>query len=243
MAGRDTEALNELQQAGKDDPALEAAEAVLGRLWSIKGDAKRAEEWFEKAAQKYPKDARVHRAFGGWLLDRGRIDAAKVHIDAALEIEPLSRESQGLKGLLARYQKDLTLAAKIFEAINRDEPGNFIASNNLALTLAELPDRRTRAVQLAEVNARQYPQSSEALATLGWAYFKAGRLDEAEQALSASAAGGQISSDTAYYYARLLNEKKKPAEARDLLKKALASDGAFVNRGEAAALLKELDKK
>ncbi len=100
MLGRDTEALAELQHACQDDAKLEAPEIAIGRLWAIKGDAKRAEEWFQKAVQKYAKDARAHRAFGGWLLDRGRVDAAKIHIDTAAQLEPKSRDSLGLKGLL-----------------------------------------------------------------------------------------------------------------------------------------------
>jgi tetratricopeptide (TPR) repeat protein len=242
MLGRDTEALHELQQAGKDDPNLDPPEVTMGRLWEMKGDAKRAEEWFEQSVQKYPKDARAHRAFGGWLLDRGRADAAKVHIDVAAQLEPRSRETLGLKGLLARYRHDYESAVKIFEQLARDEPGNFFAANHLALAYAELPDKHQRAVQLAEVNARQYPRLSDALATLGWAYFKAGRLDDADKVLSASASGGQISSDTAYYLARVLKDKGQPAQAKELLKKALDSDAPFVNRAPAQELMKELSK-
>jgi tetratricopeptide (TPR) repeat protein len=242
MQGRDTEAFNELQQASKDDAALDPAEVTMGRLWSLRGDAKQAEEWFEKAVRKYPREARVHRAYGGWLLDRGRIDAAKVHIDTAAKLEPKSRESLGLQGLLARYTKDYETAVKIFEDLVRDEPGNFYPANHLALASAELPDKRARAVQLAELNARQYPSLSDALATLGWVYFKSNRIDEAERLLQASASGGQVSSDTAYYYARVLKERGKTADVKELLKKALDSDGPFVSRADAKALYEELSK-
>jgi tetratricopeptide (TPR) repeat protein len=242
MAGKETEAFNELQQAAKDEVTLEPAEVMMGRLWSARGDAKQAEDWLQKAVQKNPREARIHRAFGGWLLDRGRVDAAKVHIDTAIRLEPKSRESQNLKGLLARYTKDYDTAAKIFEEVVRDEPGSFFATNHLALALAELPDRRGRAVQLAELNARQYPRISDALATLGWVYFKTGRVDDAERALQASASSGQVSSDTAYYLARLMKGRGKLAEARELLKKALESEGPFVSREDAKTDLAELTK-
>jgi len=147
-----------------------------------------------------------------------------------------------LQGLLARYTKDYEAAVKIFEDLVRDEPGNFFPANHLALACAELPERRARAVQLAELNARQYPRLSDALATLGWVYFKSNRLDDAERLLKASAAGGQISSDTAYYYARVLKERGKLDEAKELLKKALESDGPFVSRADAKALFEEMSK-
>ncbi len=90
------------------------------------------------------------------------------------------------------------------------------------------------------MNARLHPRLSDALATLGWAYYKSGRLDDAEKVLSASASGGQISSDTAYYLARVLKEKGKTAQAKELVKKAIDSDGPFVNRADAKALYQQL---
>lgn len=242
MLGKADEAFAELQQATKDDPVLEHPEVTLAQMWAQKGDTKQAEEWFEKAAQKYPREARVHRAFGGWLLDRGRVDGAKVHIETAANLEPKGRDTLGLMGLLARYTRDYEAAARIFEDITRDEPANFYASNHLALSLIEIEAKRARAVQLAEVNARQYPRLAEALATLGWAYYRAGRLDDADRVLGASVSSGQATSDTAYYLARVLKDKGKPAEAKDILKKALETDGPFVNRADAKALLDELSK-
>lgn len=242
MLGRETEALNELRQATRDDEKTELAEVAMARLWSFKGDTQKAEDWFEQAVQKAPKDARVHRAFGGWLLDHGRLDGARIHIEAALTLDPKSRDGLALKGLFARYQKDHATAAKIFDELLREEPGNFYASNHLALALAEMPDQQHRAIQLAEVNARQYPRMADALATLGWIYFKAGRLEDAEKALTASASSGQISSDTAYYLARLLKAKGRVTDAKEILKKAVESEGAFVNRGNANSLLTEMEK-
>jgi tetratricopeptide (TPR) repeat protein len=243
MLGRADDAFTELQQAAKDDPALEPAEVMMGRLASQKGDAKLAEEWFEKAAQKQPRDARVHRAFGDWLLNAGRLDAARVHIETAAQLEPKARETLGLQGLLARYGGDYAAAAKLFEAIVQEEPGNFWATNQLALCGVELADRRQRAVQLAEVNARQYPRSPEALATLGWVYYRTGKLDEAERALATSVSGGQASADTAFYLARVQADRGKFAEARNLLKSAVASEGTFVHRADAKKLLDEVMQK
>jgi hypothetical protein len=54
---------------------------------------------------------------------------------------------------------------------------------------------------------------------------------------------GAVSLDTAYYLARLLNERQKFADAQTLLKNAIGNRGPFVYRAEAQALLAELDQK
>src|SRR5205823_13922322 len=124
-------------------------------------------------------------------------------------------------------------------------PGDFFAANQLALVLADQAgqQQRSQAAQLAEVNARQYPKSAEALATLGYVYDRIGNVDDALKALQAAVSGGQASSDTAYYLALCLSEKDKGDDARKILKGALESKGLFIYRKEAQALHDKLDKK
>jgi tetratricopeptide (TPR) repeat protein len=245
LLGKTDEALAELQTAVKDDKSLDAPEVTMGIFASGAGKTKLAEEWFGKAVQKYPKSVRSHQAFGGWLLDQGRTDAAKLHIETAAQLEPKSRENDKLRGLLARYEKDYATAEKLFDLAYRESPADLFASNQLALVLAESAEtkQQERAVQLAEVNARQYPRSGDALATLGWVYFKANRMDDAEKALTASVSGGQASADTAYYLAKVLSQRGKADDAKKLLKQAVESTGVFVNRKAAEKWQLELEKK
>src|SRR5262249_14346066 len=192
------------------------------------------------------KNARVHLAYADWLLFQDRLDEARIHADTAARLDPKSKESERFRGLLARHLKDHATAEKIFEALHREAPADFFASNQLALVLIEQKkdeSKRNRALQLAEVNARQYPRNAEALATLGWVLFGAGKLDEADKVLSASISGGQFSSDTAYYLACLLNARGKTEDIPKLLQAALDTQGAFVHRREARSWLADLKKK
>lgn len=243
--GKADEAFAELQTAYQDDPTLDAPELALGRFASQREDVASAEDWFGKAVAKYPKNPKVHQAYGGWLLDMGKTEAAKVHIDTGATLDPKSRETQGLKGLLARYQRDFIAAEKFFDALYQESPGDFFSSNQLALVLIESPDekQRKKAIQLAEVNARQYSRLAEALATLGWVYFRSGRVEEADQVLGAVSAGGQVSADTAYYMAKVLSARGKNDDARKVLDKAIESKSVFVNRKEATLFVTELKGK
>src|SRR5262249_4438466 len=99
---------------------------------------------------------------------------------------------------------------------------------------------RTRGLQLAEIDARQSPRSPEALSTLGWALYRSGRLDQAEQALRQAVTGVRTTPDVAYYLARVLLDKGRKDDARKILQAATGLPGAFAHRKDADALLKSL---
>jgi tetratricopeptide (TPR) repeat protein len=147
--------------------------------------------------------------------------------------------------MLARYRKDYPGARMVFEEMARDRPTNGFAVGNLALVLAESDadaDRR-RGLETAEAYARQNPQLADARAVYGYCLLKNGRVADAEKELTAALSGPAPSADTGYYAARLLAEKGQFGQARDMLKKALESKGAFVYRPEARALLAEVEPK
>lgn len=245
LRGNADAAVSELEQASKDDPTLEPAAISMGRLWTLKGDTMKAREWMEKAVQKEPGNAKVHLAFGGWLLEQSRLEDARLHIEKAAQLDSKSKEVDRLRGLFARHVKDWATAEKVFEIGYRDAPADFFATNQLALTLIEMPeeDKRKRAIQLAEINARQYQRNPEALSTLGWCYFKTDRLEDAQKLLSASISGGQATSDTAYFLAKALDKANKPDDVKKLLQGAVDSKGLFVYRKEAETWLEEIKKK
>jgi tetratricopeptide (TPR) repeat protein len=243
--GRHDDANAELVAASKDEPSLEPPSIVMGRLWTLAGDLKKANEWMQKAVQKHAENARVHQAFGQWLLEQGRVPEAKIHADTALKLDPKLREAERLRGVIARHERDYATAERIFEALNRAAPADLFASNHLALVLVDQKDehKRLRAAQLAEVNARQYPRSAEALGTLAWVYYQLGRKEDAEKLANASVSGGQATSDMVYLWAIFLNERGRADDARAALQKALEAPGVFFNRKEAEALLSQIKPK
>jgi uncharacterized protein (TIGR02996 family) len=241
------EAFQELQNAVRDNPNLEPPTVTMGRLWTAKGDVKQAREWLDRAIKAEPNSIRVQLAYADWLLHQGDIDHAKDHVDAAAKLKPDDPEVLKAQGLMARTQKNLPAAEKLFRRILADAPGDFFASNQLALVLVDQNDKdqRSRAVQLAEVNARQYPRSPDALATLGYVSFRVGNIEEAGKALQASvaASGNQVAPDTAYYLALVFNDRGKTEEAIKFLEGALKAKGLFVYHQAAETLLATLKKK
>jgi Tfp pilus assembly protein PilF len=243
--GKADEAEAELEEAARLGTTLEPAAVTLARLWSQKGEQKKAGEWLDKAVQRHGKNLRVQTAFAEWLVEQGRLDEALTRVDAAAKIDAKAREPERLRGLVARLGKDYPTAEKIFTALATDAPNEFYPADQLALVLIEQKDedRRRRAVKLAEANARQFAAIPEALATLGWIYFRTDKAEDAEKLLTVALSSGVASADASYYLARVLEKNGKTAEIPKLLRRALDTKGMFVYRKEAQAWLKELKKE
>lgn len=238
-------AYREFRRATSENDALEPAEITMARLYSQEGKHDRAEGWLRKARALHPDAVIVLVTYGSWLLDRGSIDEAAVQAEQAENIAPDNPQVKVLLGMLSRCGQEHEEAERYFQELLTDHPGNFDYSNQLALSLIEqqVAAKRQKALELAEVNARQFPRSEPALATLGWVYYRLGRLADAQRALQAAIAGGRATSDTACYLAHVMSDSGKPDEARILLERALTSTGRFIHRDEAQAWLDRLSTK
>ncbi len=236
------EAFAALKQAVHDTPTLEPAAVTMSRLLGQKGNAKRAEEWLDFALKQEPTSVRVRIARAGWLLERGRAADARTESEQAVKLDPTSHDARRLQALVAWHLRDLPAAEKILETLHREAPADFAAADLLALCLVDQDDaaKRSRGLQVAESDARQSPRSPEAIATLGWAHYRAGHLDQADRLLRAAVQGVRTTPDIAYFLARVLNDKGQIDDARKLLQSATGMTGAFAHREDANDLLKSL---
>ncbi|MFO0850425.1 MAG: tetratricopeptide repeat protein [Gemmataceae bacterium] len=246
--GKPDEALAELKKAHEHDPATDLPELVLHALYAGAGDTAKAEEWVKKARQAYPQNAKATRAYAGWLIDRGEPDTlaeAERVLDGLTKADADARESVALRGLIARHRRKFADAERPFERLVKEHPAETVYAWNLALVLAESADlsKQRRAIELAEAEVRKAPRSPEAYAVLGYCYYKAGRLDDADRALGTGAQLGPLTRDAAYFVGRLLADKQQPEKAAKVLDGALRATGPFLYRTEAAALLAEVERK
>jgi tetratricopeptide (TPR) repeat protein len=210
------------------------------------GNIARAGELLKAAVTEHPKDGRAYVRLASWELNQNRpIEAGKYAAQAAqLGLE--SRDLKLIRGLVARQLKEYEHAERFFDAIYRESPGDSEAANQLALALAEQPqaEKQQRALQLAETLVRQFPQSADALATLGWVNYKLGRNGQAEQYLRLSTSGGSLKNDSAYFLARVLAEKgvsDDATKAQEILRAMLDKPGTlFVTRDEAREWLAKI---
>jgi tetratricopeptide (TPR) repeat protein len=227
------------------DPKMPPPELAMAALFS---DKAKAEQWLQNALKQNGKDLRTQVSAGHYRLRNNQVDEAKKHADAALAIDPNSFDANLLTGMIARLGGDYPTAIKHLGAAHLLAPAEPAITNHLALALIELPDETShqRALQFAELNAKQNPTYIEGLASLGWINYRLNRREQAQRALSAAlranaaAHGNKASADMAYYLAVLSKDAGNLPNAKQLLQDALAANQPFAYRKAAEALLAEL---
>jgi tetratricopeptide (TPR) repeat protein len=236
------------KEKGKTEVDMLPPEAVVAQYFWKTGDQDNAKKWMIVMLQQYGRNISVRILAAQWAWETGQLVEAEKQANAVLQLDPQSLDGLVLRGLIARFQKNYKAAEEYTQRAVLLKPNLFPATNNLALALAEQSseDKKLRALEYAENNARQYQktnQASEAWSTYGWVLYKLEHFDEAEKALRQAIAGGTFTPDTAYYLARVLNKiGGHTKDATNLLESAVKTTGPFAYRDDAKALLADMKK-
>lgn len=251
---KDPNIFKELETAAAIEKTLPSPNISMAQLFESLNDAagREAATKYVEAAVAEKVDAnnkeRVLKSFltaTQFAVSTNKLQDAVKYADGALKIDPNSLDAQLTRGIVARMTRDFTTAETQLDALNAKYPINFAVSNNLALVLAEQtePAKKERAQQLATLNYNNNKQNQqlavEAAATLGWTYYKAGKLADAEKALQAVIQSNQLNADSAYYVARVLADRGRNADALSVVNVALQTP-VFFNKADAEALKQKL---
>jgi tetratricopeptide (TPR) repeat protein len=130
-----------------------------------------------------PADLEIHVNVAHVYLENRRYAEAEDAIRSAeaLGTEPAARETTGfLRGSLHERQQQFEQAESAFEGVLALNPRHAAALNYYGYMLAEREVRLDEAVALIERALAEEPANASYLDSMGWAYFKQGRLAEAE---------------------------------------------------------------
>jgi tetratricopeptide (TPR) repeat protein len=244
-----TEALQQFRDAKKLDEKAVQPELAMARLYDDSKKRETAKKLIDAAVQAAPKDPAVLLAAAQWFLGQNDLENAKKIADDALKLDAKSLEGRVVRGAIARVARDYPTAEKYFYEAHVQSPGNFPASNSLALVLIESPDRdsQQRALEMAEANVAMHregsPQQVNALTTLAWVYYKLGRREDAEKILAQITQNNLLTTDGAYYVAKLLSDRGERDRAQKILEEVLANEPMFATRPDAQDLLAKLKKE
>ena len=242
------EALEQFREAKKLDQKAVQPELAMARLYDDAKKRDTAKKLIEAAIKEAPKDPAVLLAASQWYLGQNDLERAKAIAEDALKLDAKSLEGRVVRGAIARVARDYATAEKFFYDAHVQSPGNFPASNSLALVLIESDDKdsRQRALEMAEANVAMHrensPQQVNALTTLAWVYYRLGRREDAEKILAQITQNNALTTDGAYYVAKLLSDRGEKDRARKILEEVLANEPMFATRPDAVDLLAKLKK-
>ncbi|MFM7206616.1 MAG: tetratricopeptide repeat protein [Planctomycetaceae bacterium] len=247
--GKEPEALAEFKEAKKIDKNAPLPELAMAQRNEEAKKRDAAKKWIQDAIKAAPTDPAVQLFAARWYLQQNELEAAKAAAETALKLDAKNLEAKFVRGLVARVGRDYTTAEKFLNEAHFQSPGNFDVSNSLALVLIESDDEeaRRRALELADTNVAKYrentPQQIPAVTTLAWVFYKLGRREDAERILEQVRRSNALSSDGAFYVARILADRGEKDLARKILEEVLANEPMFATKPEAADLLTKLKKE
>jgi len=169
-----------------------------------------------------PGDRSVYqRAFE--LLSSGHAVEALAEADAALNKDPASSELYNVRGMAADQIGRTQEAEASFHKVIELSPRSSVGYNNLAALLARL-GRNREAEPLFRAALERDPHSSAALLGLGETLATLRNYPEAANYLRQARRLSPSDFQTAYEYARVLRELKRPVEADRVLHGISAPD-------------------
>jgi len=115
-----------------------------------------------------------------------RFDDTAKSLDSAEKLSESKEDKETIwfqRGAMFERMKKIDSAETEFRKVLDSSPNNIVALNYLGYMLADRNMRLPEALQLITKAVNQDPNNGAYLDSLGWVYYKLGRLDEAEENL------------------------------------------------------------
>ena len=186
------------------------------------------EEALKKHADEPGAYVALAQAYGD--ADRGA-QAVKILQDAQTKFPSDVAVTFELGAAFDKQKKFAESEATFRQLLSRD-PENAAALNYLGYMLAERGERLDESVNFVKKALQLEPENGSFLDSLGWAYFKADKLDLAETNLRRAAEQLQTNSVIQDHYGEVLLKLGRLDEAIAAFTRALAGDGDSIDRAD-----------
>lgn len=186
----------------------------------------------EDAVHKHADDPGGYVALAQFYVDADRgAQAIRVLQDAQTRFPTDNTVTFELGATLDR-QKRFSDAEAAFKSLIRRDPQNAPALNYLGYMLAERGERLDESVNYVKQALDIEPNNGSYLDSLGWAYFKADKLDLAEGNLRRAADQLTTNSVVQGHYGEVLLKLGRYDDAIAAFNRALTGDGDSIDRAD-----------
>jgi serine/threonine protein kinase/Tfp pilus assembly protein PilF len=173
------------QKALSLDPELAEAYVSLGLVaLSYDWDRKATKKYFQKALELNPNSMSAHQWYEFyWTYMMADLDTATIHLQRALELDPLNFLIRIRLGFMDIFKGDLESAINKFEALYDFEP-NYLALYLSLATAYALKGDYDEAIAYGKKMLEAGPRAVAAVGNMGWFYAMAGKKELAYELLS-----------------------------------------------------------
>jgi tetratricopeptide (TPR) repeat protein len=220
------------RQARMQDPDNLTLARLEAQALRLSGKPDQAFAVLEGVTQKRQNDPDAFIALAELYSDAGRgPQAVKVLQDAQGKFP---NESSILFQLAAAFEKQKKYAESeaVFRQLIAKEPDHAGALNYLGYMLAERGERLNESVDLIQRALKLDPDNGSYLDSLGWAYFKAGKFDQAAEHLKKAADQLVTNSVVQDHYGDVLARLGRYDQAIAAWTRALAGDLDSIDRND-----------
>jgi cellulose synthase operon protein C len=238
------------------DKAIAAAQAQIAKspntsnfydllgtaLFNGKKDLPGAEAALRKAVDLDKNNTDALEKLGKVQVQEGNSDQAIALYQQSIKDNPREVRFYILCGELYEAKQNWDQAKDMYQHALGIQPGQPLASNNLAYVMLETGGNVDVAMAMAQTARRGMPDSANAADTLGWAYYQKGiyqsAISEFQEALRLSEKHGEPDDSTIHYHLGMAYQKaNQNALARQQLERAVKLSP---NNSDAKKALQEL---
>ncbi len=224
IAGKLDEAADELKRAKRLDPENRQLDGLLGRLLVDIGKPEEGVPLLEPIADgAHPSQEELTALARGYAA-LGQPQLALDRLDDATELYGETREIAIGRASVYHDADDSEAALTAYEAVLDLDPDYLVALNYVAYSLADSGKDLDRAVVLAERAVEMAPENPYVRDTLGWAYFRVGRLEEAAAELETAVKLGGTDAVILEHLGDVYGEIGRLEDAVDAWSRALVAE-------------------
>jgi tetratricopeptide (TPR) repeat protein len=237
----DEQILDALLDEGKNKEALEAATAAVTRFPTERsfkfaraqaagklGDTQTVDTTMTSLLKNSSEDSDVYMVWASIQLEANQLKQAEENIKKAINLEPKDIRPLITLSIIQQRQEKVKDAEITLRKALEIDPENATILNNLGYFLAERGDRLPEATALIQRAVNIAPTNGSFLDSLGWAYFKQGKIQDAqkylEQAIIYSPRSSAINDHLGDLYKKLGQNDKARVKWEEALKLATEPD-------------------